>query len=273
LDGGWSTLTTSHVAECPDVAPECAVLFIPPHEHHARVGLAHYELSAQYGLGENVQLSLRVPYDVKAMQIRYTTLDGAPFTPPYGDIHHRTETLRGAGDPSLAIDVARGSFIFGGGLSFPLGRIEADPIDLGRRGLTHEHMQFGTGTVQPILAAQWRHARWTANGEARLTLYANREGYRSPHTLVWSVGPSFQAGRVTIDPRLTGQYQSLGRWHGEVDENSGFHSGGVRVQTAIPWRGIVVAPAIHRELWSRSLHHDESFRRPWTWSVMLARTF
>ena len=29
---------------------------------------------------------------------------GAPFTPPYGDIHHRTETLRGVSDPSIGIE-------------------------------------------------------------------------------------------------------------------------------------------------------------------------
>lgn len=270
MSGAWSTLETSHVAECPDVAPECAVLFIAPHKHEARVGLAHYDLSAHYGLRDGVQLSLRVPYDVKAMRIDYTTLDGAPYTPPYGDIHHRTETLSGAGDPSLTLDVARGAFILGGGLTFPAGRIEKNPLDLGRRGLTHQHMQFGSGTFQPILAAQWSASRWVASAEARLSMMENREGFRAPSTLSWSVGPSFDAGPLSIHPRLAGQYQSLGRWNGEVDEGTGFHSGAATLMVSVPWRSVTIAPAVHRELWSRGLHHEQSFRRPWTWSVMVS---
>ena len=255
------------------MAPECAVLFIAPHEHRVRVGIAHYELMAQYGLRDGVQLAIRIPYDVKSMRVSYTTLDGAPFTPPYGDIHHRTETLSGIGDPMLGIEFERAGMLFGTGVTLPAGRIEPDPIALGARGIEHQHMQFGTGTVQPVLSAQWSDFRWTAFAEARLALYENREGHRAPHSFVWSVGPSFDAGRVTIDPRLSGQYQTIGRWNGVVDENSGFHSGGLRLQVSVPWRDITVAPAVHRELWSRSLHEEESFRREWTWSVMVARRF
>lgn len=40
----------------------------------------------------------------------------------------------------------------------------------------------------------------------------------------------------------------------------------MRLQVSVPWRDIVIAPAVHRELWSRSLHHEESFTRRWTWS-------
>lgn len=273
FDAAYGELQTSHVAECPHVAPECATQIIPPHDHRVRVGISHYELIAQYGLRHGVQLAVRLPYDVKSMNVNYTTLEGAPFTPPYGDIHHRTETLSGVGDPSLTVEVARGSMILGAGVSFPAGRIEPDPMMLGIRGIAHQHMQFGSGTFQPILSAQWNDFGWTAGAEARLSLYENREGLRSPHVLLASAGPSFRAGRFSIDPRLAAQYQSIGRWNGVVDENSGFHSGGVRLQVSAPWRDVVIAPAVHRELWSRSLHHDESFRRDWTWSVMLARSF
>ena len=273
FDAAYGELQTSHVAECPHVAPECRTLFIPPHEHRVRVGITHYELITQYGLREGMQLALRLPYDVKSMRVGYTTLDGAPFTPPYGDIHHRTETLSGIGDPSLSVEMARGPIIFSAGLTFPVGRIEPDPMMLGMRGIAHQHMQFGTGTFQPILSAQWSDYRWSAYAEARLSLYENREGLRSPHLFVWSVGPSFDAGRFSIEPRLAGQYQTVGRWNGVVDENSGFHSGGVRLQVSVPWRDVTIGPAVHRELWSRSLHEEESFRRDWTWSVTVGRTF
>jgi hypothetical protein len=236
-----------------------------------QVGLSHYELNASYGLRDAMQLTLRLPYDVKAMRVAYTTLDGAPFTPPYGDIHHRSETLRGIGDPSLLLDVQRGPTIFTAGFSLPFGRIERDPIALGSRGLTHEHMQFGSGTVQPIVGVQWSGSRWSASAEGRLALYENREGFRAPHSLVWAVGPTLPAGRVSIAAALNGQYQSRAYWSGAPDENSGFHNGGLRVQIAVPWRGAILAPFVNRELWSRSLDNEESFRGGWTWGIRVAR--
>ena len=112
-----------------------------------------------------MQLSLRVPYDVKAVQIGYETLDGAPFTPPYGDIHHRTQTLRGISDPTVAVDwMPRPSLMLGAGLSLPVGEIVPNPIELGREGLTHEHIQFGSGTFRPTLARPASIASCTRKG-------------------------------------------------------------------------------------------------------------
>lgn len=59
---------------------------------------------------------------MKDVEIAYETLEGAPFTPPYGDIHHRTQTLRGISDPSIGVDwMPRASVMFGAGLSLPIG--------------------------------------------------------------------------------------------------------------------------------------------------------
>ncbi len=169
-----------------------------------------------------MELSLRLPYDVKAMKVRYTTLDGAPFTPPYGDIHHRTETLRGLSDPSLDLDVAAGDqWTLALGTTLPAGHIVPDPIVLGREGKTHEHIQFG---------------------------------------------------RVTIDPRLNGQFQTLGRWSGVVDEGTGFRNGGARLQVSMPLGSMVVAPSVYRELWTHG-SADQTFRQRTTWALSLSRVY
>ena len=245
--------------------------------HRVTLSLTHVELSANYGLRQNMQLSLRLPYDVKDQRVRYTTLNGAPFVPPYGDIHHRTETLTGLSDASIAVDVAsRDDWMFGLGTTLPIGHIVPNPIILGREGKTHEHIQFGSGTFQPELSAQWLHRgdrmTFVAHGEARLSLYENREGFRPPTTVVWSLGPSFRAGPLSIDPRLNGQFQSLGRWNGEIDEGSGFRDGGIRLQISAPLRGVIVAPSVYRELWSHG-QHGETFRQGTTWSLSLTRAF
>jgi hypothetical protein len=271
--GGFET---SHVAECPEVAPECATTFIPPHEHHVTLNLTHTELTADYGLRPNAQFSLRLPYDVKQMRVRYTTLEGAPFVPPYGDIHHRSETLRGISDPSLAIEWSMGDrWQASAGTSLPLGHIEPDPIVLGEEGKTHEHIQFGSGTFEPQLGLQWTHpgrVSLFARADAILSLYENREGFRAPTTLLWSVGPSLHAGRVSIDPRFTGQHQTIGRWSGQVDEGSGFTNGGLRLQVSLPFGRTVVAPGVYRELFSHGAN-GETFRQRTTFSLAVVRTF
>ncbi len=276
LEVARGTFLTSHIAECPDVAPECATTLIPPHEHHVALGLTHTELSVEYGLRPGAQISFRLPYDVKAQRVRYSTLGGGPFTPPYGDIHHRSETLTGISDASVELDFSpREHWLFGAGISLPIGHIVPDPIVLGREGIKHEHLQFGSGTFEPKLTAQWSNARFAAGGEARLSLYVNREGFRAPSTFAWSAGPNFSAGRFAITPRLTGQFQSIGRWSGVADEGSGFRSGGIRLQISTPIRGVIVAPGVYRELWSHGLNREagETFRQETTWNLSLSRTF
>lgn len=239
--------------------------------------MTHVETTIGYGLSERTQLSLRLPYDVKAMNVRYETLDGAPFTPPYGDIHHRTETLRGISDPTIALDWLprpHSDWTFAAGLSLPIGNTVPDPIALGREGKTHEHIQFGSGTFRPMFAAQWTRPHFSARAEARLSLYENDEGFRAPNNFLWSFGPSIRVGRMTIDPRLQGQHQTLGKWNGEPDEGDGFTNAGVRLQLTLPAiRNITIAPGIYHELYSKGLHEDERFRQGTTWSVSLTRVF
>ena len=258
------------------MAPECATEFIPPHMHHVRLALAHSELSVERGIRNNMQLSLRLPYDVKDMHVRYTTLDGAPFLPPYGDIHHRTETLRGVSDATLLLDWSpKSQWIFGFGSTLPIGHTVPDPVRLGRLGLKHEHIQFGSGTFEPIVAAQWLRpgkVMLFARAEGRFGLYENGQGFRAPNTLVWAVGPSLSVGRFSIDPRLNGQYQTLARWSGVVDEGSGFQNGGARLQVSIPYRSLVVAPGVYRELWSHGFQ-GQTFRQGTTWSFTVSRQF
>jgi hypothetical protein len=265
LDIARGDFFVSHVADDPA---------LPPHEHHVRLGLTHTELTAQYGLRPNMQLAVRLPYDVKAMRVRYSLLDGgAPYTPPYGDIHHRTETLRGISDPSVRLELApRDRWVVGLGTTLPLGHIVPDPIALGNAGKTHEHIQFGSGTFEPILSAQWANGRFVAAAEAKLSLYENRNGFRAPSTLSWSAGPTFRVRGVSIDPRLNGQVQTLARWSGEVDEGSGFRDAGVRLQLAAPLRGVTISPSVYRQLWSRGLA-GQTFRQGTTWAVSLTRTF
>jgi len=76
-----------------------------------------------YGVRPGFAMSLRLPYDVKDQHVRYTTLAGDPFVPPYGDIHHRSETLRGISDGDLLVLwTPSPHWRLGAGTTLPLGR-------------------------------------------------------------------------------------------------------------------------------------------------------
>ncbi|HEY6147755.1 MAG TPA: hypothetical protein VIZ69_08645, partial [Thermoanaerobaculia bacterium] len=173
-----------------------------------------------------------------------------------------------------------GSVIVGAGLSIPLGRTEPNPIVLGREGKKHEHIQFGSGTVDPLVSILWSRPLpalagivLAASADAQIPLYENSRGYRAPVSVRWSAGPSLPLGTTGIALQLAGQYQSIGRWNGEEDEGTGFHNAGVFLRaTFLPWKGLRISPGIYREIYSKSLS-DESFRQGTTYSVTITRFF
>lgn len=87
----------------------------------------------------------------------------------------------------------------------------------------------------------------------------------------WAIGPSLPIGTTGLSGQYAGQYQSIGKWNGEVDEGTGFHNGGVVLRgsflLAKGWR---ITPGVYREIYSRSLS-DESFRQGTTYSIVLTR--
>jgi len=210
-------------------------------EHTAMESAAHYwhvldvtlaETSAvtSVGLGKNLGLELLVPFRTAAMRVRFKDEERRPFVPAEGDLHHRNETLAGTGDPWLMLHAARPgrAWTLGvrAGVSLPVGHTVANPFDLGRRGLRHQHVQFGTGTWDPLLGlmAGRRLGSFglTVTGLARLALYRNEHGYQA--------GNRYQVSALAERP-ISGSWRgSLGlelareqpeRWDGRRDEEEG----------------------------------------------------
>jgi len=162
-------------------------------------------------------------------------------------------------------------------LTLPLGSTVPDPFKLGLEGLPHEHIQFGTGTVDPVVSLLWSKpvgkVVLSAAADAQIPLMENSRGFKAPVSVRWSVGPSLPLGTTGLSLALAGQYQSIGRWRGETDEGTGFHNGGVFLRaTFLPWKGLRVSPGIYREIYSRSLS-DEAFRQGTTYSLTITRFF
>ena len=105
---------------------------IPDHEHHVRLHAVPCGRRRTYGIRPALAVSLRLPYDIKDQHVRYTTLSGQPFVPPYGDIHHRRKRCEGISDGDLLVLSATpasglSQWRFGFGTTLPLGHTVPDP--------------------------------------------------------------------------------------------------------------------------------------------------
>ena len=214
-----------HVAVCPEVDPlSCAETDIPEHMHDQRIAWFRLEPTLNVGLGQGWQVSASVPLDLRDVNVAYETMEGAPYDPPYDDIHHRTETLWGPVDGTLLVRrfFAPGRAVVGVGLgtTLPFGKTEEDPYALTEQGLRHQHLQLGTGTFVPMvtLDGTWAGPRWGAVGwvSGRLPLYANGHDYQPGAGVTGGLGPSF---RVTPTVQLLataeGSWEGPEQWSGE----------------------------------------------------------
>jgi hypothetical protein len=105
------------------------------------------------------------------------------------------------------------------GASLATGGTGEDPFALTERGLRHQHMQFGTGTVVPQAGVDLvgRFGRWGALVQAsgRVPVYEGSNGYLAPSSLSGGAGPAF-----SVTPQLytwllaEAAYESTERWYG-----------------------------------------------------------
>jgi hypothetical protein len=187
---GTSTLfaTSSHLAECPDLGPECNGPVAPvPYNHHVDLFMTEVSIDAAYGVTSWLAAEARFGLRVVDISPSYTEVDGTAKSVP-DDIHHHDETLVGPSDPWLVarLGAAKGKLVTSArfGLSFPIGRTEPDPYKLGAEGKSHEHSQFGTGTFVPIVGLGLSYlgdpveVSFTALG--LFSVYENEHGFRAP---------------------------------------------------------------------------------------------
>ena len=230
-----TTTSFSHDAHCPEISPTfCADpdVEIIAHEHHQGVTLTRTQASLSYGMGKGWQAMAQLPVDIKHLTIDYTTPDGQPYDPPYGNIHHRNETLVGLGDGQWKLQkyghLGEGLTLGGGfGTTVPLGRTEEDPYELSANDKTHQHVQMGSGTIDPVgsvsmvwMSHQWG---WMASAHGRMPLYDNSKGYRPSPTINFNFGPTYRISAKTMVMSSVGVRRDWqAKWGGEPDPLSGF---------------------------------------------------
>src|SRR5262249_21803525 len=192
---------TGHVESCPDInGPGCAAMPVPDEWHDLTLFYGELRLHAEYAITS--WLSADLFWSLRIVHIGFQLEDAAtrmPITPPFGpDIHHRTETLVGLTDPWLSLRAAKvigpWAFAFRLGLTLPVGSTVPNPFELGREGLPHEHIQFGTGTVDPLVGVEVRRAAGRFSVAAwmlaKSSLYANGHGYQAGSQLLGGINLS-----------------------------------------------------------------------------------
>jgi hypothetical protein len=223
-----TTKRVVHPETCPDIGPICRVRDEPPQLHDQHFYMAELRPVVGVGLTRVLGVELQAPFRVVKTTIKFRRLDHTPFEPDYENIHHRNETLFGIADPWLFASASGtlGDFtlISRTGVGIPLGSTQPDPFARGRAGLSHQHIQFGTGTFYPIFALDSKldlePVELTAYGQAVLFAYENRHGYRPGNR--YSVGA---AGDIEIvkhlraGPAVDLMNEQPERWHDLVQQD------------------------------------------------------
>ena len=220
---------------------------VPAQWHDLKLFYGELRLQASYGILD--WLSADLMWSLRLVRIGFELQDlgRRPIDQPYGEeLHHRTETLVGLTDPWLGVRLAgpvRGWEVSSRfGVTLPVGATVENPFHLGREGQSHQHLQFGTGTVDPWaeVMVQRRVDRFTLAGWllGKAPLYENRHSYRAGAMLVgglrgtsdlWLPRWQFQLG-------LLAYHEQPERWSGIVETEGNLGRTDLMLESAITWR-------------------------------------
>ena len=211
----------------------------PLHRHRVALSTYRIDVGLQYLLNDRWTLQANVPYAVKDQEASIEWLE--PVSPEdeqailrSRDIHHRDETYTGLSDSDLFLGYKiRGLFktsdvLFARfGTTIPIGRTEENPWKLGDAGMEHLHLQFGSGTFNPVANLQYslpfyRGGTLTASARGMFPFYENSKTYRGPIELSYTAGFTYRLfDWLSFNGNYLGFYQSAAAWDGERDINTG----------------------------------------------------
>ena len=182
---------------------------------------------------------LSIPYAIKSQDASVEEIEPASSAEKRAilanqNIHHRDETYRGFSDFSLQFSHIRLGILHGGdhfvaslGTSIPIGKTEDDPFKLGDAGLKHLHIQFGTGTFNPLAEVHYVTPLFgdfsmSVSIGGQFPFYENSRTYRGSMEVTSTAEVKYHLlDWLTLHTTYLGFYQSYAYWDGEQDINSG----------------------------------------------------
>ncbi len=225
--------------ETKGISPEGAVIDVPLHRHHVTLNIFRVDVGLKYHLRPRWRLEANVSYETKTQEA--TIEEIKQVSPAQREAilhnqnnHHRSETYTGPTDMNVLLGhqvqglFRENDFLLGRiGTTIPLGKTEEDPWKLGDAGLEHLHIQFGTGTFNPI--ADVRYSLPVYGGVAadvslrgKLPFYENSKTYRGSREVTYTAGLNYRLNAwLSLRTSYLGFYQSYAYWAGERDINTG----------------------------------------------------
>ncbi len=204
------------------------------YEHILDMVAGRFDLSFDYRVNSWLGAFLMVPIGVTTVDASFKGVDGQ-FLDEFPSIHHRTEAVVGLADLNVGLNfypmppaIAKNTDVeVGVGVTLPTGEVEPDPFVKGAQGLKHQHLFYGTGSVNPILrlvVKQRLGKAWlVAWGQGVWSLYSGKHDYKANTVVAGGFGGSYPilAKRLSFTLQHEVFYETAARWGENVAKNSG----------------------------------------------------
>lgn len=254
------------------LTPEGNTIAAPLHNHVVELSFYRIPLNLEYTFVKNWSVWLQALYDIKVQKANIEFVEPVSDYDSTAilrnrDLHHRNETYKGFSDAKFLIahrltnltgqkdrmDIAIGT-------SFPLGSTEENPLEAGEDGEEHLHIQFGTGTFNPLLELHYLAA---VNDKVSLSIftinkfpfYENKKFYRAPLETTSGVGLSYTISKwLILRGNFAQLYMSHAYWDGTKDPNSGlFALNGMLGATLNLKNGLLISPMFRYPIYQHTL--------------------
>ena len=277
--------------ETKGLDPSGGVIRVPLHRHEVLLDYLRLELELEYNFKDQWGLMLRVPYDIKNQKATVGFIEPISEEEREAifrnrDIHHRTETYRGLSDFNLLANYRKRAlfresdfFKISFGATLPTGKTEEDPYRLGDAGLKHLHIQFGTGTFDPLLEVNYStplagEFSLGAYALGRFPFYENRRTYRGPIEITSGATLGYRVSdRLFLHLNGTAYYQGFAYWDGDKDINSGLVATSAMFGVAIKtWKDASLGLDVRYPIGQRTLSQGDVFEQGPTVLLRISQT-
>lgn len=257
---------------------------VAAHRHEVEINVVSFDVGLRYQINNQFRLEASVPYEIKDQNANVGGIEDIADPEMrrkvllYQNIHHRDATYQGFLDFDFLLaysqhglfqehDMLTVKF----GTTIPVGKTEDDPWKLGDIGLEHLHIQFGTGTFNPIADLHYSMPvygglRAHASVRGKVPFYENSKTYRGSREVSYTGGLNYQVTDwLSLQSSYLGLYQSYAHWDGNIDINTGLRfslaSFGASIATPynVPLSISLMLPIQQETLWDDSEQGSDAF--------------
>jgi len=196
--------------------------------------MEEFRLYASYWILDNLAFDFTLPIRHTIIEASFEDANGN-LLPGFTSIHHRSETLFGLGDATAGLTTTAFSgspevplrIVVRVGATLPTGGIEPDPFLLGAQGKDHQHIFYGTGTVNPTLGLGLSYdfgvLKLNSNTDLTFPVTSNREGYTPPTSFLSDLLVSIPTTIGSLNAVIgSGVFQEWpAKWGDKTAKNSG----------------------------------------------------